>query len=70
MIKIETKEGSIERVIKVPWNQRSIDRMRRWFKLEYDFSGFILWNGFRVGYKTAGPALKNMYFHFYTKEKL
>jgi hypothetical protein len=60
---IEHKNG-IERVLKVRWTPRCLGRVKRWLRLEYDFGGFILKNGKRIGYKTAGPGLRHMYFHF------
>ena len=61
---ISEHKNGIERVLKVRWTSRCLDRVKRWLALDYDYSGFILRGGRRIGYKTAGPGLRYMYFHF------
>ena len=57
------------RQISMPWTQRNIARMTRWFKLEYDFAGNIIKGGKLVGYKTCGrhPAFSpgTIVYNFY-----
>ena len=59
----EHKKGK-ERVIKVRWDQRNLDRINKWLGLKMDFTGFFYKGNNKIGYKTAGPALKYMYYHF------
>ena len=60
---IETNNG-MERVLKVKWNKRCIDRVYKWLKLKGDYSGFVYRNGKKIGYKIEGKWLKHMFFYF------
>ena len=63
MLIAEHKLG-MERIIKIPWNNRNIIRINKWLKLELDHKGFFGRNGKRIGYKTDGRWLKYMFYHF------
>ena len=53
-----------ERVLKVRWNARCVDRVMRWLGLKCDFGGSLWRDSRRVGYKTAGLRNEHVWFHF------
>jgi hypothetical protein len=40
------------RVIRIKWTQRNIDRLARWFRIEFNWNGSFKWAR-GVGYKVA-----------------
>lgn len=57
------------RHIKFLWTQRNLFRALKWLRLECDYSGFLLRDGIRVGYKSAQSA-RYITFTFFDCEKL
>jgi hypothetical protein len=56
------------RQLRIPWTARNMDRVTKWLRLSYDWQGFILRDGQRIGYKTARDG-REICFTFF-KEKL
>jgi hypothetical protein len=57
------------RYVRVPWTARNLERMARWLRLEYDFCGFILRDGVRIGHK-QNVDCHHLCFVFYPAEQV
>lgn len=51
------------RKITMTWNDRNIDRLTKWFKIEYDFKGYFT-SSIGNGYKLANKDWSKITFCF------